>query len=67
MFLSLFGVFLSVLIFFKFISPCTYWKEKGIKHLKAWPLIGSMGKVFFKKQSYVEFTLDFYNQFPNER
>ncbi|XP_044252692.1 cytochrome P450 9e2-like [Tribolium madens] len=67
MFLSLFAVFLSVLIFFKFISPCTYWKEKGIKHVPAWPLVGSMGRVFFKKQPYVEFVIDLYNKFSNER
>ncbi|NP_001123893.1 cytochrome P450 CYP9AF1 precursor [Tribolium castaneum] len=67
MLLSLFAVFLSVLIFFKFVSPCTYWKEKGVKHAQAWPFIGSMGRVFFKKQPYVEFLTELYNKFPNER
>ncbi|XP_063916189.1 cytochrome P450 9e2-like isoform X1 [Zophobas morio] len=67
MFFFLLGVLLSVLIYIFLIKPCNYWKLIGIKHAPCWPGVGSMGKVLFKKEAFMDVSFNLYNKHVDER
>ncbi|KAK5641869.1 hypothetical protein RI129_010416 [Pyrocoelia pectoralis] len=60
-------VVLLVLFYYKAIKPLSYWKERGVPHKKALPLIGNSAVLIHKKKSFLEYVEDLYNDFPNER
>jgi cytochrome P450 family 9 len=55
------------LIYYKLIRPCSYWKDRGVKHARSWPLVGSMGAVVLKRRPFATVSLDLYNKYPEER
>jgi hypothetical protein len=67
MFFFVLGVLVSVLIYYKLIRPCSYWKDRGVKHARSWPLVGSMGAVVLKRRPFATVSLDLYNKYPEER
>ncbi|KAF2894714.1 hypothetical protein ILUMI_11459 [Ignelater luminosus] len=55
------------LIYFAFIKPHRYWKERGVKHERPWPLFGNLVSIIFQKQSLPEFFRETYNKHEGER
>ncbi|XP_031353175.1 cytochrome P450 9e2-like [Photinus pyralis] len=60
-------VLLLVVFYKKAIKPLSYWKDRGVPHKKALPLIGNSSVLIFKHKSFLEYVEDIYNEFPNDR
>ncbi|KAK5641870.1 hypothetical protein RI129_010417 [Pyrocoelia pectoralis] len=60
-------VVLLVLFYYKAIKPLSYWKDRGVPHKRALPLIGNSTIILDKSKSLLEYVEDLYNDFPNER
>ncbi|KAK5641867.1 hypothetical protein RI129_010414 [Pyrocoelia pectoralis] len=62
-----FFVVLAVLFYYKAVKPLSYWKDRGVPHKKALPLIGNSATLIHKGKSFSEYVEDLYNEFPNDR
>ncbi|KAK5641872.1 hypothetical protein RI129_010419 [Pyrocoelia pectoralis] len=60
-------VLLLIYAYYKSVKPLSYWKDRGVAHKKALPLIGNSSIFFLKHKSFMDYVKDFYNEFPNER
>ncbi|KAK5641864.1 hypothetical protein RI129_010411 [Pyrocoelia pectoralis] len=58
---------LLVVFYYKSIKPLSFWKDRGIPHKKALPLIGNSAIFLCSRKSFFEYVEDLYNEFPNER
>lgn len=66
MFLLLAVAILLLFIYVKVKTPLQYWEKRGIKHIKSWPVVGSVLPIVLQKTSLVELVHKFYNTY-NER
>jgi cytochrome P450 family 6 len=43
-----------------------YWRARGVKGPTPWPIVGNIGKVFFRKTSLADFLMEIYNGYKSE-
>jgi len=43
-----------------------YWRARGVKGPTPWPILGNIGRVFFRKTSLGDFLMEVYNGYKNE-
>ncbi|XP_044262034.1 cytochrome P450 9e2-like [Tribolium madens] len=60
-------VILSALIYYKLIKPASFWEERNITHVSAWPLVGSMWDSVIQKKNLNEISADIYKKYQNDR
>ncbi|KAF5291526.1 hypothetical protein FQR65_LT01839 [Abscondita terminalis] len=63
----IFIVIASVWFYRKAIKPMYYWTERGIAHVKPWPIFGNYGPIVIGWISMYDQLLIWYNQFSTER
>lgn len=59
-------VVILTLTYYYFTANFSHWKDKGIKSLNAYPLVGSMGRVMTLKEHMSAFFLDAYEKYRDE-
>lgn len=59
-------VLLVTLIYFKVYKPNQYWKERGVMHIKPYPIVGTMGPVVMRWKTGAVAAIEMYKAF-NER
>lgn len=55
------------LIYYAFVKPHRYWKERSVKHEKPWPVFGNLVSAVFQKKSLPELLREIYNKHEGER
>ncbi|KAL2726635.1 LOW QUALITY PROTEIN: CP9E2 protein [Vespula squamosa] len=54
-------------IWFQHSYDLNYFKKNGLPHLKAWPILGSMGLAFLRRKTVAELTIDAYDFYPGAK
>lgn len=54
---------LVVLIYMKIYKPNQYWKERGVTHIKPYPIVGTMGSFVMRSMSTTDAAIQTYKQF----
>lgn len=60
-------LFLAIYLGCIILKQYTYWKKRGLPHLKLVPLIGNNAPIFFRTKSPAEHSLNLYKQHPKAR
>lgn len=58
-------VIFCIVFYMDFIRPHSYWREKGVPHKRPWPIVGNLGRNFFRLTSMPENVNEVYQYFKN--
>lgn len=65
--LAVFGAILAYYIYIKGNENSGYFEGKGVKHLKSYFILGSVGKAFWPTNLMTDVMKELYQNFPGEK
>lgn len=61
MLLWIFLIVFIVFLYYHFVKPQNYWKEKGILYIEPWPVFGNLTSVIFRQKTIQKLIEELYN------